>query len=76
MFSVWAFGIGRGPFRDRAEFLYTGLSLEAWQTLKAFSQSFSHHTGHGFSGFLSYRCRETVRLGILDIKRAHGNRFL
>jgi hypothetical protein len=76
MINVWAFGIGRGPFRDHAEFLYTRLSLDASQTLKPFSQSLSHHMGHGFSGFLNYRCRETMRLGILDIKRAHGNRFL
>jgi hypothetical protein len=76
MINVWAFDIGRGPFRDRAEFLYPGLSLEAWQTLKAFSQSFSHHMGHGFSGFLSYRCRETMRLRILDVKRPHGDLFL
>jgi hypothetical protein len=66
--KIGMFHVSRGPFRDGAQFRHAGLSLTAGQTLKAFAQSFRHHTGHGFSSFLGYRCGETVRLWILDIQ--------
>jgi hypothetical protein len=70
--KIWTFDTSRGSSRDCKEFLYSSLSLAAWQTIKALSQSFGYHTRHHFPGFPSNGRGETVSLWILDIERSHG----
>jgi hypothetical protein len=72
MVKIGTFDISRSTFRDCTEFFDSSLSLAAWQTLKALSQSFGHHTRHGFPCFSSDGRGETVSLRIFDVERSHG----
>jgi hypothetical protein len=73
--KIWTFDTGRRTFRDCKEFLYSSPSLAAWQTLKALSQSFGHHTRHSLSSFLSDGRSEPVSLWIFYIERSHDFPF-